>query len=131
MIYKDFYCTMCEIVVRDVPVQNCDDIEIFSYCKKCMCETSHKSVCNGGLKQRYRFCDFPLDDDDFWKGKIKAIRPTAENKDGDVKSKSTGELMHNDSRFKGDKRAERKDKIESKRKRKLGRNKIIIDQKQK
>ena len=54
MLLRDMYCQICE---TESEIDS-KELETISHCKACNKTTSHKSICNGGTKKRYRFQDW-------------------------------------------------------------------------
>jgi hypothetical protein len=129
---RDYFCKGCGVVVEDVMIDGT------TYTASCACGYSGEfgTVVNGGIRSRYRCMDWP-DDPEFYRGQIKAGGVTARDTNGeDVKkyhsgSRKVGDVVHTDSRYDpaGDRRAERRDRIRHKTRRKRGTLPVVIDQK--
>ena len=59
MIIRDVYCMECGNVIADYW---CESVHIQAFsieCKRCGGFRRHERVCNGGIKSRWRYVDFP------------------------------------------------------------------------
>jgi len=130
MVIKDFYCTTCEMVTEDIQVESADISALSIFCEGCKEETAHRTLCNGGIKSRWRENDFP-DDPSFYRGQCShecSIRPL--DGKGEVRDLKTGELMA-DKINNSDKKAERMQRRYFKTDKKRGKLPLTFDQKSK
>ena len=124
MVWRDMYCPVCGWIKYDVECQINDVIKP-DFCGKCRSHVILKSVCNGGLKSRYRLNDWPSDP--LWYSGQTNSRVSADTMHDDG---SESPLEHKDGGVVGDgimetdRRGERRDKIRHRMKRRAGKNTI-------
>jgi len=114
MILRDIYCPECGVITENVEFQR---IGTAFYRRQCECGFfgDHAIVCNGGLKSRWRFADFPQDPD-FYKGQV-----------------SVGDVMIDDevvSKADDPKRLDKLDRLRFDGRKKRGKETLVFDQKE-
>jgi len=131
---RDFFCTNCNNVVEDYYTESLLERSISLVCNECGKEALHEPLCNGGLKSRYRFADWPTDPE-FYRGQVKALGVSSETSNGEPlrkyssETKETGEVLHNNERYKngGDRRETRRDQLKHETRRQRGTLPIVCD----
>ena len=131
MILRDMYCERCGRVEADV---DCSDTTAELQCVLCRTTTVHRAVCNGGLRSRYRFADWPSDPE-YWRGQSKVVGAEAVTSEGETIRRYTsgtreiGAPMTDDPRYHNgtDERETRRDIIKHATRRTRGTNPVVLD----
>ena len=131
---RDFYCTNCGHVVEDYYTESLLERSVSLVCDDCGQEALHEPLCNGGLKSRWRFADWPTDPE-FYRGQVKAGDVTATNSKGEpIKeytsgSRKIGKPIHDKPRYHNgsDERETRRDQLKHDTRRKRGTLPITCD----
>jgi hypothetical protein len=136
MFLRDFYCTICGARTEDVQAA-ASVVSMDLPCADCGKETPHEPVCNGGIRCRYRFNDFPdpRTNPDFYRGQVKARAPKAHEHDLDTEKEKPlehchGGVIHESDKYDDDNaRGERREEIQYDTNRQLGKTPAVFDQK--
>ena len=122
MILRDMYCTVCGRIQNDV---ECTDVTKVEFCRHCRDYVKLQSVCNGGLKSRYRMNDWPSDP--LWysgqtDSTVSANEMCQDGSEKPVEHKNGGVIA---AKFMDkDRRGERRDKIRYRMRRRSGKTTI-------
>lgn len=126
-VLKDMHCDRCgnareELVDSDIT-------SALLLCDRCATVRPHISRCTGGQKLK---CYAGSYDGRDWSGDIEYMGAVAENADGTAVHEQRGLGPRTDAAFNNDAKAriaEKRDKLSSDSRRKLGRENLFIDQK--
>lgn len=125
----DLYCLTCNETTKVDAVLGTNEDPEFQDCPFCGLSTRHAVVCAGGVGSRYHYMDMPSQE--YLDNCVTAKPPTIHFKDEDGTERPAehvdGGVIHNQARFHGDGRLERRDRNKHKRDAGKGRRPIYID----
>jgi len=78
MILRDFQCPSCKAILCD---RFSDDTRMLDMCPRCDEIVMFEALCNGGLRSRYRFADWPSDPE-FYRGQVSVVGAEATDSEG-------------------------------------------------
>lgn len=134
LILRDFACSVCGHVLLDRFVE-ADELSLpFEQCPECGCTHVFAAVCNGGLRSRWRFADWPSDPE-FYRGQTTVAGVEAVDSYGEPVRQYTsgtreiGEPMHDAEKYRNgsDERETKRDKIQHATRRSRGKSPIVCD----
>ena len=135
MILRDIYCTECGAVTMD---HWCDSVHIQAFsvmCGSCGDFRLHERVCNGGIKSRWRYVDFPCakQNPEFYAGQTSSRVGVYEYDDSGNEVRTAdlaGDAIEDRPRFADPSiAAERRDRASHAARAAAGKTPIVVDQK--
>jgi len=132
MVLKDFQCSGCGMWKELLVESTTETIE--AECSTCAEVTVHTSMCTGGTKSRWRYCDWGGVNDLSERIRVKGVEAVETNPEtgeemGPAADIHTGEVIHERPEFGNEAREERRDFIKAKHRRRKGRAPLFFDNK--
>jgi hypothetical protein len=123
-ILRDIFCTACGYMTADYWCASINVMRWMFTCEHCGEFALHKPIANGGLRSRWRYCDFSEDPTDYFGQTDHSVAVIDEHTGEDVKSLE-GDVIHQRDKYTHpDVRGEKRDRAEHKVKAERGKNPI-------